>query len=222
MKKLIIAIDGPAGSGKSSIAKSLAKKINYDYLDTGAMYRCLTLAAIEKDLDVYNEDAINKLLVETKLDIRDSKFYVNDKDVTSLIRTPAVNDNVSIVCAYPNVRNGMADIQREIGKKGGYVLDGRDIGTFVFPNADIKIFQTADVEVRAKRRFLQLKDLGTPQSFEEVLENVKTRDKIDSSRALAPLKKADDAIELDTSNLTKEEVVDKIIEIIENKVGDAY
>lgn len=219
MKKLIIAIDGPAAAGKSSVAKLLAKKLNYQYIDTGAMYRCLTLAALQNHVDVNDEKSLSELL--TKSDIRVAKdyFFLNDVDVSEEIRFKEVSTNVSIVCAYPSVRLQMVEKQRKLGEKGGVVLDGRDIGTFVFPNADIKIYQTADMETRALRRYQEYKIKGLDASVEEVMNDIIRRDKLDSTRLLAPLIKADDAILVDNSNQNIEQTVNKIISIIKRKIN---
>lgn len=214
MGKIIIAIDGHSSCGKSTMAKDLAKKIGYKYIDTGAMYRAVTLYCIENRLfegENLNLEELKKAIPDIKIDFRfnqetgRSDTYLNGKNVEKEIRTMEVADKVSIVSAVAFVRHAMVAQQQEMGKEKGVVMDGRDIGTVVFPNAELKVFVTASPEIRAQRRLDELRSKGEPASFEEVLENVKKRDLIDSTRTEGPLKKADDALVLDNSNLNIEE-----------------
>lgn len=220
MKKIIIAIDGPAAAGKSSVAKGLAARINYDYLDTGAMYRCLTLYILQKGISPDDEKNICKILPEAKIEVSGSNFYLNDKDVSLEIRSKEVTKEISKIVSYSCVRNFMVKEQRKLAKNGGVVLDGRDIGTFVFPNADLKIYQIATLDVRALRRYQENKSKNINMSLEEVKADIVRRDLKDSTRKLAPLKQADDAIVVDTTNMTQEEVVNHIIDIFKEKFGD--
>ena len=218
MKRLIIAIDGPAGSGKSSTAKLLAKKLGYNYIDTGAMYRCVTLHVLNNNIDVNNEEGIAKLLDTCNIEVSGDYFFLNDEDVTEKIRSKDVTYNVSKVCSYQVVRNKMVTMQRHLARNGGVILDGRDIGTVVFPNADVKFYLTANLEVRALRRYQENRIRGIDMSLEEVMQDIKRRDEKDSTRQISPLKKAEDAIELDTSRFSGvEKNVEAIIQILRNK-----
>ena len=215
MKKITIAIDGFSSCGKSTMAKDLAKKIGYVYVDTGAMYRSVTLFAMQNNL--FNEDGSVKTaeLEKRMSDIQISfvfnnetgrpDTYLNGELVEKEIRTLEVSSHVSNIAAIPFVREAMVAQQQRMGKDKGLVMDGRDIGTTVFPEAELKIFVTASAEVRAKRRFDELNEKGMPADFDDILENVKQRDYIDSHREVSPLRKADDAIELDNSNMTIQE-----------------
>lgn len=216
MKKIIIAIDGPSGSGKSTTAREAAKKLNYLYIDTGAMYRAVTLAWIKSGNDFSNEsicEIIKNIKIELKITDEGQKTFLNGSDVSFDIRKPDVTKWVSPVSAIDCVRTAMVDMQRNIGKDGGIVMDGRDIGTVVFPNADLKIFLVASIEERAKRRQKELSQSGIQLSFEEVMAQLESRDIYDSSRANSPLKKAADAILLDTSSLTIEEQTNKVVNL---------
>lgn len=213
-KKLIIAIDGYSSCGKSSFAKLIAKELEYLFIDSGAMYRTVTLYAIRHDLvdgaDI-NRDEIVKSLPGINIDFRysaDKKIYetfLNNENVENDIRQIEVSKYVSPVSQIKEVRKKMVELQRQIGVFKGIVMDGRDIGTVVFPDADIKIFMTALPEIRAKRRFDELSSKGVEVNFDEILENVNYRDKSDSGRQMSPLMKAEDAIELDNSNMTMDE-----------------
>lgn len=222
MKKLIIAIDGPAASGKSSVAKLLAQRLGYLYIDTGAMYRAITLLALRSHVDLNDPKAISKLLNDCNIQVGKKFIYLNGEDVTNAIRSNAVTENVSLISSYPKVREAMMTKQREIGKDGGVVMDGRDIGTFVFPNADIKIYQTADAETRALRRYQENRVHNRSMTLEEVLKDIQRRDKFDSSREFAPLKKANDAVMLDTTSLSIEETVNKILDLVKFKTGEEF
>ena len=211
---MIIAIDGPAGSGKSTIAKLVALELGFEYLDTGAMYRMVTLRLVNKKISLEDIRSIEKELKNMKIDILNNRFFLNNVDVTDEIRTPIVSENVSKVAKIKEIRYKMVELQREISKSKNTILDGRDIGTVVFPNAEIKIYLIADEVERAKRRYSELKN-NSEISFEDVLKNIVERDRIDSTRVESPLKKAEDAIEIDTTGNTIEEVKEKILLAIE-------
>jgi cytidylate kinase len=227
-KKIIIAIDGHSSCGKSTVAKELAKILGYIYIDSGAMYRAVTLFALRNGL-INNKipdeqqlvEALNRVAITFRWDEKTGKntTFLNDENVEEEIRQIAVSENVSPVSAIAGVRFQMVKQQRENGKNKGIVMDGRDIGTVVFPEAELKIFMTASPEIRAKRRFDELQAKGQKVDFDEILKNVVERDKIDSNREASPLRKADDAIVLDNSYLTREEQLDwavkKVIAITE-------
>ena len=219
---MIIAIDGPAGSGKSTIAKLVAKDMGLVYLDTGAMYRLVTLKALNEGIlgnDGLNElDKIKKLLDDLNIDIRGNGFYLDDVDVSEEIRKPIVSDNVSDVAAIREVREKMVDLQRKFSESKNVILDGRDIGTVVFPNADLKIFLVADARERAKRRYRELIEKGENVEIEEIYENILKRDKIDSTRKESPLKKAKDAVEVDTTSKSIEEVKNEILRMVNSNI----
>lgn len=218
MKKLVVAIDGPAAAGKSTVAKMVAKKIGATYIDTGAMYRAVTYFALSQNIDPKDERAVVSLLPKLKLDIKeDERIFLNGTDVTKQIRSIEVNDNVSYVASYKDIRLALVDIQRKMSESISVVMDGRDIGTYVLPNADIKIFQVASVGTRALRRYKENISKGIQCELEDIEIGLKKRDHIDSTRTFAPLKPADDSIVLDTSNLSIEEAVDAVIEIIKKK-----
>lgn len=216
-KKLIVAIDGPAGSGKSTTAKLLAKKLNYLYIDTGAMYRTVTLFAIRKNL-LGRTDEIVKLSTELNIKLEfvdgETKVTVSGEDVSQDIRSPEVNQNVSDVSKIEGVRKILVQKQKEMGKNGGVVMEGRDITTVVFPNADVKIFLTAILDERAKRRALEFRQNGTELPIDKVKENLERRDQIDSNREVSPLTQTPDSIVVDTSNVTIDEQVNIILDNI--------
>jgi len=225
MKKgLIIAIDGPAASGKSTTAQLLAQKLGYVYIDTGAMYRACALKAKKMGIDINDEESIRELLddIDIRIENHNSKnrIFLDGEDVSEDIRADDISALASAISAIPAVRYKMVELQRKMGEKGGVILDGRDIGTFVFPTAEVKFFLTASPEVRAKRRWLELKQKGINKDFSEVLADLVKRDNNDSQRALAPLKKADDAIEVDTSNMTIEEQTDCLYQIIRSRMEE--
>ena len=215
---MIVAIDGPAASGKSTTAKMVAKKLEMTYLDTGAMYRAVTLALLRSNTDLDDYDSVCQVVDELELDIYDkgSKTIVklDGEDVSQEIRSMPVTENVSAVSAMKYVRQTMVEIQRNIGKKTNCVVEGRDIGTVVFPDAEFKIFMVADVNMRAERRFKDFYEMGENRSFQEVLADLKRRDEKDSTRAYSPLQKADEAIEIDTSMLSIDQQVEKIINLV--------
>lgn len=222
-----IAIDGPSGAGKSTLAKKVAKQFGYIYLDTGAMYRAFGLYCIENGVDFSAADSENQKKLEDltekfSLDVvyenSDQQVYANGRNVTALIRTPEVSIAASKVAVVPKVRLKLVEIQRQIAEKSDVVMDGRDIGSYVLPNAAVKVFLTASVEIRAKRRFDELREKGNSKvTYEEVLEDMKFRDANDSSRAFAPLKQAEDAILLDTSEMTEYESEQALMNIIKSK-----
>ncbi len=222
---LVIAIDGHSSCGKSTAAKQLAKKLNYTYIDSGAMYRAVTLFSIQNNLvngDVVDIDglknSIDNIKIHFTFDEENQRYltWLNNVIVEDEIRTIEVSDKVSPVSKIGFVRSKLVKLQQDLGKTGGIVMDGRDIGTVVFPNADVKIFMTASVDVRAKRRFDELIAKGDKVSFNEVEKNIAKRDYIDQNREIAPLKQADDAIVIDNSFLTREEQLQKILNIVNN------
>lgn len=225
MKKIVIAIDGNSGCGKSSTAKTIAKNLKYIYIDTGAMYRAVTLFFIKYNIDLKNEQdveaALKQIDISFEYNIETSKneTFLNGKNVEKKIREMEVSNLVSPVSEISQVRRKLVEQQRRLGEGTGVVMDGRDIGTVVFPNADLKIFMTANLEVRALRRQKELQEKNTHVELDDVIENLKNRDIIDSSRDDSPLKKADDAFIVDTSNLTFDEQVNQILGLIQNKVA---
>lgn len=215
-----IAIDGPAAAGKSTVAKQVAKRLHFVYVDTGAMYRAFTYAVIKAGLDPENEEESCSLVGKVKIDLKeDGTVLCNEEDVTKQIRGKEVSDNVSYIASYKPIRLDLIALQREMAERQSVVMDGRDIGSYVLPHAQVKIFQIASVETRAKRRYDENLQKGIPTSYEEVEKNVRERDYIDSHRDFDPLMKADDAIELDTSNLTIEESIEAVLAIVKQKVG---
>ena len=217
MKEFIVALDGPAGSGKSTIAKEIAKKYHLTYVDTGAMYRMITWFFLEHSISWREEKACQKALQEVKLDMKEGDFFVNGQNVSKEIRGPKVSSHVSEIAALKIVRDQLVHLQREIVKGKEVILDGRDIGTVVFPKANLKIFLLASAEERAKRRFLEYQEKGEKISYEEVLKSIQERDYIDSTRKESPLRKAEDAIEIDSSSMSIEEVVARVSKEIEQK-----
>lgn len=219
MKNYIVALDGPAGSGKSTIAKIVAKEFELTYLDTGAMYRMVALYVLENSIDYTDETAVENALKNIHMNIIGEQFFLNGEDVSLKIRTPEVTKVVSPVSAIKAVRVKLVDLQREISKGKNVILDGRDIGTVVFPNADLKVFLIASAEERAKRRVNDYKSKGINEDFNTVLKGILERDHIDSTRKESPLKKANDAIEVDTSFLNIQESSKAISDLIKEKIG---
>lgn len=212
-----IAIDGPAGAGKSTIAKLAASKLSYIYIDTGAMYRAIGLYVYRKQIKETDIQAIGEAAKETEVSIRyidgERHVYLNGEDVSEEIRKEHIGHMASVVGAVPAVRAHLLDLQRQIAKESDIIMDGRDIGTCILPNADVKIFLTATPEERARRRFLELQAKGDPTPYEEVLADIKERDYRDTHREIAPLKQAEDAVYLDTSNMTIDEAAAKVVEL---------
>lgn len=221
-KKISIAIDGPAAAGKSTVAKIVAKKLGYVYIDTGAMYRALTFKAIQNNIDVNNEMELSNLLSNITIKLipeeGTQKVFIDDVDVSEPIRTPEVTRNVSFVAKHSLVRVKMVDLQREYAVNGGVVMDGRDIGTHVLIDAEVKIFMIASVDERAQRRHIENVKKGFESDFEQLKIEISTRDRIDSEREVSPLKKADDAISLDTTSKNIDDVVNEILTIVEGKI----
>lgn len=218
MKKIVVAIDGPAGAGKSTVSQIAAKKLNFTYIDTGAMYRAVAWKSLRQKKEITDEliiEQLSDLEISLKFENGKTRVFVGEKEVTNEIRTPEINKIVSKVAALVPVREKLTEIQRKMGESGNVLMDGRDIGTFVFPNADVKIFLTASVKERAKRRFEELMAKGFDVDLKEIEADIKRRDEIDSTREMAPLKQAEDAIVLDTTGLSIDEVVNKIISLCE-------
>lgn len=216
-----IAIDGPASAGKSTVAKILAKKLTYVYIDTGAMYRVCTLIARQHHIDYGDEEQILKQVEQANIEFKiingNQKVFVDGKDVSLEIRTPDITENVSQVSALPKIRTAMVKLQRKMAGKNNVIMDGRDIGTVVLPNAQVKIFLVASVHSRAIRRFHDYEEKGIHQDLAEIESDIAKRDYKDSHRVNSPLKKANDAVELDTTNMTIDQVVDAIQKIVLKK-----
>ncbi|MGI6392441.1 MAG: (d)CMP kinase [Candidatus Izemoplasmatales bacterium] len=213
-----LAIDGPAGAGKSTVAKLLAKKLGYIYIDTGAMYRAVTLKALELEVDIDDPQAFG-FLKETDMAFNDGILYVNGEDVSLKIRSNAISNNVSIVASHIPVRNQLVVIQQQIAARANVVMDGRDIGTVVLPNADLKIFLTATVEERARRRHNENLSLGIKSDINLLIQEIERRDRIDSTRSYNPLRQAEDAVYLDTTNLDINQVTEKIYDMFIKAIG---
>jgi CMP/dCMP kinase len=216
---MIIAIDGPAGAGKSTVAKILAKRLDFLYIDTGSMYRALTLKVLENNVPVSDELRINQLASEMSLDLRNNadgslSVILDGRDVSLVIRSPRITQLVSDVAKIKEVRQILVKMQRDLGRRGDCVLDGRDIGTVVFPQAQKKFFIDASADIRVGRRFKELKGLGQNVKEIEVALDLANRDKIDSTREASPLRKAEDAIYIDTTNLSIDQVVEKMLELV--------
>lgn len=213
--KINIAIDGPAGAGKSTVAKLVAEKLEFIYIDTGAMYRALTLKAIENKVDLKNEKELTDLLTNTTIELTTTaRVFLDEEDVSEQIRSLEVTNSVSFVASHSSVRFEMLDRQRSMAQNGGTVMDGRDIGTAVLPNAQVKVFLSATVDERARRRYEENVAKGFSTNFEQLKQEIALRDKRDSERETAPLKKAKDAIEIDTTHLSIDEVVSSILLIV--------
>lgn len=221
-----IAIDGPAGAGKSTIARSLAAKLGYIYVDTGALYRAVGVNAMRAGMDTKNAEQVTSILDETKVSLRfvdgEQRVFLGDEDVSLAIRTPEASMAASNVSAIPAVREFLFDLQRNIAKENDCLMDGRDIGTVVLPDAQVKIFLTASAEVRAKRRYDELLAKGMKAEYNEVLEEMIQRDYQDSHRAIAPLKQADDAVLVDTSEMNLEQVIETLENIVKEKTGNEF
>ncbi|MBL7817273.1 MAG: (d)CMP kinase [Saprospiraceae bacterium] len=218
MKRIIIAIDGYSSCGKSTLAKALAKSLHYAYVDTGAMYRAVTLYFLNNNVDINNREAVKDALQHIEIHFERTKTgnhtFLNDVDVENEIRTMRISEMVSPVSTISEVRRFLVAQQQKMGKRKGIVMDGRDIGTVVFPNAELKIFLTADTNIRTQRRFDELASKGQPTDFEAVKRNLLERDMIDSNRADSPLRQADDAILIDNSDLTPSEQLEKVLNMV--------
>lgn len=220
MNKIVIAVDGPAGAGKSTVAKKIADKLNILYIDTGAMYRAVTLNIIENNIDLNDDKSIQKLLETIEITLKGDKIYLNKNDVSQNIRSNKVNRLVSPVSAMPIVREKLVKLQRDMASLNSVIMDGRDIGTNVLKNADVKIYLTASIDERAKRRYLEMKEknIVADLDLDAVKKDIAMRDKIDSERTLNPLKKAEDAIVVETTDKSIDEVVNEIIDIVSKKI----
>ena len=218
----IVAIDGPAGSGKGTITKLIAEKRNLVSIDTGAMYRCVTLDSLNKGIEPNNIEGIKSVLENINIELTkvngEQKVFLNGKDVTSEIREPKVDDVVAKYAAIKQIRDKVTPMQRKMGETQNIIMEGRDIGTVVFPNADVKIFLDCSVEERAKRRYKQDIEKGIETTYEEVLKSIKERHKLETERDIAPFIKADDAIVVDSTNMSIDEVVETILKIIDEKL----
>lgn len=215
LKRIVIAIDGPAGSGKSTVSKMLAKALGILYIDTGAMYRALTLAAMRDNVDLEDAPSLTKLAKSAKIDLKEDgdvlKIFLDGEDVTGLIRTPELTGNVKYIARVPGIRAEMVRLQRSIGERGGAVLEGRDIGTVVFPDANYKFYLDADEDERAKRRHKELMELGAKVNLDDIKKDVSTRDHSDITRSVGALKRADDAVFIDTTKLSVNDVVERLL-----------
>ena len=221
-KKIAIAIDGPAGAGKSSISKVVANKLGYLYIDTGAMYRGVTWAVLDSHVDVNNQKEVEALLPSLDLTLEPTasacKVYVKGQDVTDLIRQQQINENVSTIASYKGVREYLVERQQAMAAVGGVILDGRDIGSVVLPNAELKIYLTASVDARAKRRWLEVQGTSNEQPLEEIKKNVESRDEMDKNRDESPLVCVEDAIVVDSSNMTFDETVKHILHLVQERI----
>ncbi|WP_455103859.1 (d)CMP kinase [Peptostreptococcus sp.] len=219
MENLVIAIDGPAGAGKSTISKLIAKNLGINYIDTGAMYRAITYKCIKEDIDVNDIQRVVDLCSRTDVDFVDNNIYLDGQRLDEEIRTLQVSSRVSDVAKIPQVREFLLEKQREIGKRSDVILDGRDVGTHIFPDTKYKFFLNASAQERGRRRYQELIDKGQSVVLEEIIEDIKKRDHIDSTREAAPLVKADDAIEVDSTSMTIDQVVTYISDMV-RRIGE--
>ena len=221
-KKIAIAIDGPAGAGKSSISKVVANELGYLYIDTGAMYRGVTWAVLDSHVDVKNQKDVESLLPSLDLTLESTanacKVFVKGQDVTDLIRQQQINENVSTIASYKGVREYLVERQQAMAAVGGVILDGRDIGSVVLPKAELKIYLTASVDARAKRRWLEVQGTSNEQSLEDIKNNVESRDEMDKNRDESPLVCVEDAIVVDSSNMTFDETVEHILHLVQERI----
>lgn len=219
-KNIAIAIDGPAAAGKSTVAKRVAKALGFTYIDTGAMYRAVTNAVIKRGLNPQEEGQSEMVMQGLSIDLLpDGRVICNGEDVTQVIREPLVSGNVSYIASYKNIRLALVEMQRKMAESKSVVMDGRDIGTYVLPNAQVKIYQIASVETRAVRRYEENLSKGIPTSYKDVEDDVRKRDYIDSHRDFAPLKPAVDSVLLDTSYMSIDEAVDAVLKVVKDKTG---
>ena len=221
-KKIAIAIDGPAGAGKSSISKVVANELGYLYIDTGAMYRGVTWAVLDSHVNVNNQKDVESLLPSLDLTLEPTanacKVFVKGQDVTDLIRQQQINENVSTIASYKGVREYLVERQQAMAAVGGVILDGRDIGSVVLPKAELKIYLTASVDARAKRRWLEVQGTSNEQSLEDIKKNVESRDEMDKNRDESPLVCVEDAIVVDSSNMTFDETVEHILHLVQEQI----
>ena len=221
-KKIAIAIDGPAGAGKSSISKVVANELGYLYIDTGAMYRGVTWAVLDSHVNVNNQKDVESLLPSLDLTLEPTanacKVFVKGQDVTDLIRQQHINENVSTIASYKGVREYLVERQQAMAAVGGVILDGRDIGSVVLPKAELKIYLTASVDARAKRRWLEVQGTSNEQSLEDIKKNVESRDEMDKNRDESPLVCVEDAIVVDSSNMTFDETVEHILHLVQERI----
>ena len=221
-RKIAIAIDGPAGAGKSSISKVVANELGYLYIDTGAMYRGVTWAVLDSHVDVKNQKDVESLLPSLDLTLEPTanacKVFVKGQDVTDLIRQQQINENVSTIASYKGVREYLVERQQAMAAVGGVILDGRDIGSVVLPKAELKIYLTASVDARAKRRWLEVQGTSNEQSLEDIKKNVESRDEMDKNRDESPLVCVEDAIVVDSSNMTFDETVEHILHLVQERI----
>ena len=221
-KKIAIAIDGPAGAGKSSISKVVANELGYLYIDTGAMYRGVTWAVLDSNVDVNNQKDVEALLPSLDLTLEPTasacKVFVKGQDVTDLIRQQQINENVSTIASYKGVREYLVERQQAMAAVGGVILDGRDIGSVVLPDAELKIYLTASVDARAKRRWLEVQGTSNEQPLEDIKKNVESRDEMDKNRDESPLVCVEDAIVVDSSNMTFDETVEHILHLVQERI----
>jgi cytidylate kinase len=224
MVKIRVAIDGPGGAGKSTMAKALSRACGLHYVDTGAIYRTVGLAALRSGLEPSDGGKVPALLRELEVSVRyegeEQHMLLNGEDVTGQIRTPEISAAASAVSALPEVRAFLLQTQRDLAARGGVVMDGRDIGTVVLPEAELKVFLTASPEERSRRRFLELQAKGIDQSYEEVLREMNERDRRDTTRAVAPLRPAEDAVVLDSTELSPEQVLDRLVSLVRERSGE--
>ena len=225
MKHISIAIDGPSGAGKSTLAKEIAARLGYLYVDTGAIYRTIAYSVLTREIDPADEAAVTAALPQVQIRMSYEgdglqHMYLNGLDVTSEIRLPEVSRYASLVSAYPNVRAFLLEMQRQLARENSVIMDGRDIGTVVLPDADVKIFLTASSEARARRRWKELEQRGTPQPYETVLADIQTRDYHVMNRPIAPLRQAEDAVLLDTTEKNFQESMTAILNLVKEKIGN--
>ncbi|WP_426349374.1 (d)CMP kinase [Alloiococcus sp. CFN-8] len=217
--KLSVAIDGPAGAGKSTIAKLVAKRFHLNYINTGAMYRAITYAAIKNEISHESVEELCSMIDELKIEFKGESLYLNDKDITEDLCLPEIAKKVSFYASIPEIRKMLVKQQRRIAENSSVIMDGRDIGTVVLKDAPFKFYLTASADKRAERRYLELQEKGIEVDYAKILHDIKQRDHIDMNRDVDPLRKAEDAIEVDTSDMNIEEVVEKLSCIINNKLN---